>query len=128
MKFTFNFTKDTCSKLKTGICELDRLDLASDRKQNDECLKDLSRCQRIYFGLIDKTIKTLPQIMKCECGHYICSDGQHRICVAQKKKLRLDVRMLGAINENCEKCMPTSENDNTVNVIIDGIKFSIIKK
>ena len=128
LEFTFNFTKDTCSKLKTGICELDRVDLASDRKQNDEWLKDLSRCQRIYFGLIDETIKTLPQIMKCDCGHYICSDGQHRICVAQKKKLRLDVRMLGAINENCEKCMTTSESDNTVDVVIDGVKLSIIKK
>ena len=25
LEFTFNFTKDTCAKLKTGICELDEI-------------------------------------------------------------------------------------------------------
>ena len=31
IEFTFNFTKDTCPKLKTGICDLDEINLIANR-------------------------------------------------------------------------------------------------
>ena len=128
LEFTFNFTKDTCAKLKTGICELDEIDITYIRKHEDIQLRHLSRCQRIYYGLLDKTIKTIPQIMKCKCGHYVCSDGQHRICVAQRMGFKLDVIKLGDISESCEVCSPIINNKQEVtNIVFDGKKFCIIK-
>ena len=128
LEFTFNFTKDTCGKLKTGICELDEVDITQNRNPDDTQLRNLSRCQRIYFGLRDKTIRGLPpQIMKCKCGHYVCSDGQHRICVAQNKNLKLDVHIFKDIDRDCEKCMPISKSKNATEVVIGGVKFNIIK-
>ena len=96
---------------------------------DDKQLRDLSRCQRIYFGLRDKTIRVLPsQIMKCKCGHYVCSDGQHRICVAKKMGFKLDVITLGDINESCDACSPTiNDKQEVTNVTFDGEKFYIIK-
>ena len=128
LEFTFNFTKETCPKLKTGICDLEEIELILDKKIDEKHLRNLSRCQRIYFGLRDKTIRVLPpQIMKCKCGHYVCSDGQHRICVAQNKNLKLDVHIFQDIDRDCEKCMPIPENKNATEVVIGGVKFNIIK-
>ena len=128
LEFTFNFTKDTCPKLKTGVCDLEEIDLILDKKITDKQLRSLSRCQRIYFGIRDKTFRVLPpQIMKCKCGHYVCSDGQHRVCVAQNKNLKLDVYMFKEIDEDCEKCMTIPENKNVTEVVVGGVKFNIIK-
>ncbi len=66
--------------------------------------------------------------MKCKCGHYVCSDGQHRICVAQRMGFKLDVIKLGDISENCEVCSPIINNKQEVtNIVFDGKKFCIIK-
>lgn len=131
IEFTFNFTTDTCPKLKTGFCNLDAINLIKNIKIDDKQLRTLSRCQRIYFGLRDETIRVLPpQIMKCKCGHYICSDGQHRICVAQRMNLTLDVIALGDIDGNCEKCTPVCQNIQMVeaDLFSNGIKLNIVKK
>ena len=125
--FTFNFTKDTCSELRTGICELDEIDITHNRKLEDSQLRHLSRCQRIYYGLLDKKIKTMPQIMKCKCRHYICIDGQHRICVAQKMKLRLGVFLLGDVDENCEKCTPVQAKEDVVELVIECRNLTLSK-
>ena len=111
LEFTFSFTKD----------------LILDKKITDKHLRSLSRCQRIYFGIRDKTFRVLPpQIVRCECGHYICIDGQHRICVAQNKNLKLDVHMFKEVDGDCEKCMPIPIKENTEMMTINGIKFNII--
>lgn len=128
-EFTFNFTEDTCPKLKTGVCDLEEIELILDKKIDEKHLRNLSRCQRIYFGLRDKTIRVLPpQIMKCKCGHYVCSDGQHRICIAKKMGFKLDVITLGDVSESCEACSPTINYEREVtNIVFDGKKFCIIE-
>ena len=101
-EFKFNFTKGTCAKLNTGICELQ--DFYTDDDKGDD-LK-YTRCQNILIGLMSgkiNSIKMIPYIHKCTCGHWVCTDGQHRICVAQKRSLTLKVEREDC-NEECPDC------------------------
>ena len=105
-EFKFNFTKDTCAQLNTGICDLQ--DFYTDDKKGDD-LK-YTRCQNILIGLMSgkiNSIKMIPYIHRCTCGHWECTDGQHRICVAQKRSLTLKVE-----REDCDaECSECYQND-----------------
>lgn len=104
--FCFNFPGETCYKNVHGICALDKYKKELEQYDYDyyggDCHKYPS-CVNIYFGLRDKSIRhSMPFIYQFECGHYICGDGQHRICVAQKMNLLLDVEYYTEVNEG--KC------------------------
>ena len=101
-EFKFNFTKGTCAKLNTGICDLQ--DFHTDDNKGDD-LK-YTRCQNILIGLMNgkiNSVKMIPYIHRCTCGHWVCTDGQHRICVAQTRGLTLKVEREDC-NEECPDC------------------------
>lgn len=91
--FDFNFTSNTCNKLDTGICALEMFQKDMNSDYYDYCKReDFDLCIRAYLGLKYKiTIGNLPILMMFKCGHYGFVDGQHRICVAQKMKMLLDI-------------------------------------
>lgn len=109
-KFSFNFTKDTCSYIGKSICALENVPSEQDYKNYDFRYDKYKypRCVSIYFGLKKGTInniRMLPCIIKHSCGHFSCNDGQHRICVAQKFGFKLDVCYYENLDELCPDCM-----------------------
>lgn len=116
-EFKFNFTKHTCAQINTGICELENFH-PDDTKGND--LK-YTRCQNIFLGLMDGAInsaKMLPYIHKFACGHWACTDGQHRICVAQKMGLTLKVEREDC-NSECPECYRHHDSSKVEVIEID---------
>ncbi len=105
--FDFNFTHNTCHELAANICALEAFkdDLNSD--YFEYCKReDFDLCIRAYIGLKNHiTISNLPLLLQHKCGHYGFVDGQHRICVAIKKHLLLDINFHTNIEDYiCDKC------------------------
>lgn len=121
-EFKFNFTKHTCTQLSTGICELQ--DFHTDDNKGDD-LK-YTRCQNILIGLMSgkiNSIKMIPYIHRCACGHWACTDGQHRICVAQKRGLTLKVEREDS-NEECPDCYQYDIDQEVEKIEISSMKSS----
>lgn len=106
-EFKFRFTEDTCAQIRTGICQLQGFDSDAVVASHSE----YPRCQKILLGLINGTIKDVPCIYKCKCGHWMCVDGQHRICIAQKRGMTLKVE-IEKCDEYCMVCQPSIHNVN----------------
>lgn len=118
--FKFNFTEDTCEKCKTGICVLDSR--ADELQQDDyDFGRDKNRypkCINIFYGITSDAINernSLPLIHEFSCGHFECSEGQHRICVAQRKNLQLDV-VRSDLSEPCSECVEIKKDCPGINI------------
>lgn len=94
-EFKYNFTKDTCYEKATGVCILDEWKHKLSITNFD--IKDFRKypkCVSLYFCLKNKiNVSNIPLISRCECGNYVCIDGQHRTCIAKKTNLRIDVEV-----------------------------------
>lgn len=73
--FVYNFTKDTCNRLRTGICSLDEYSNELNRTDYsyDIFKKVYPKCVSMYYAIINGMIFDLPPLYyKCKCGHYMC--------------------------------------------------------
>ncbi len=105
----FNFTKDTCNKINTGICPLDTYKDQLNRNDYDFSLfrKEYPKCVSMYYAMKNnKIVALLPRIHKFKCGHYMCDDGQHRICIAIRMGLTLTVEYVNdyVVDDDCWDC------------------------
>lgn len=107
-QFDFSFTKDTCCKLLTGICALEayKKDLDCTDYHKYCAKKNIDQCVRAYLSLKSSiTIGSFPLLNIHKCGHYGFTDGQHRICVALKMNMKLDIKFHKTIEDNiCDTC------------------------
>lgn len=109
--------EDFCYKNKNGICSLDLTDEEVkniNRKFDKEDYRyyqenSVSYCREIYESLMKDGQKHLVYLNKGTCGHYTFTDGQHRICIAARKGLKLDVQLHIDSEYPCWICMQESK-------------------
>ena len=106
--FDFDFSYDECDEIKYGVCPLVKYQSILVRNDFDfETERDkFPLCISIFFGLRDNTFRReAPELVLFDCGHYEFSDGRHRICVAQKTDLKLNVNieLAGGFCDKCRK-------------------------
>jgi hypothetical protein len=104
--FDFSFNKNECEEIEYGICPLKKYEAILNRKDFDfESERyQFPLCICIFFGLRDKTFKRLPpQLVLFDCGHYGFIDGRHRVCVAQRRGLKLEVTV-EKVSSFCDNC------------------------
>lgn len=89
--------EDFCYKNKNGICSLD---LTEEDVKNIGIEEDIysyenkvNYCRDIYKSLIREGQKQLVYLNQGTCGHYTFTDGQHRVCIAARKGLKLNVQV-----------------------------------
>lgn len=129
-EFDFNFEKGTCYKLASGVCALEAFFKDLDCPDYYEyCSRDhFDRCVRAYLSLKNNiTIGNLPILHLHKCGHYGFTDGRHRICVALKKNMLIDIEFhKSIIDDVCEKCLPVNTPDKLFD--IEHIQIPVVKE
>lgn len=114
--------QDFCYKNKNGICSLDlteeevkNINKNVDGEDYIYCQKNsVNYCRDIYKSLIKDGQKKLVYLNQKKCGHYTFTDGQHRLCIAARKGLKLDVQLYVDIKYPCRICI--EENNITKNI------------
>jgi hypothetical protein len=103
MPFLFEMGRTECHQKLTGICSLDRKSPDKSHDIGDEC--DYDYCPRMLRSL-KKDGQIFPvRIIRWRCGHFGFHDGQHRVCIAKRKGLKLDAVISWPIpDEDCEMC------------------------
>lgn len=129
LTFNLNLSKGECHLIKSGRCSLEKPTVK--RKARKE--SDIGYCQQLYADLVTNGQREPIIVGKASgCGHYDFCDGQHRVCIAQRRELEL----LAEVEKEaglCTKCSPprTSpdkpETDVKVIVIDDSDTFKIGK-
>lgn len=87
-----DFDKYTCFKYKEGRCSLDCLAESTD---DDPCLPryDINYCVNIFKSIKERGFIESPSLLitKYSCGHYVCDDGRHRICICGRKDIPIKI-------------------------------------
>ncbi len=114
-EFVYNFTKDTCHKILTGTCVLDEWkDRLSELSFGKKDFKKYPHCVSLYFCLLKKIrLSNFPWILRCKCGHYECTDGQHRTCIAKRMNILIDVEFFKDMSDYCLDCQKLKKVDTT---------------
>ena len=89
MEFHYQYPLDdyTCYRLHTGTCSLDLpCDDSVVASNKHPYYQQEKACQSLLVCL-ERGDAPPVEIVKYECGHYSFIDGQHRVCIAQKKDL-----------------------------------------
>jgi hypothetical protein len=107
MTFLFELNNTECHQKLTGICSLERKHPDRTQDLGDECDYDycpsLLRSLRRYGPNRYGNLFTVT-IINYRCGHYGFNDGQHRVCIAKKKRLKLPAIIVKLPDEDCELC------------------------
>jgi len=104
MTFLFHLSDKECHQKHTGICSLERRQPDRTQDIGDEC--DYDYCPKLLKAIKQNhpRVYILPiELANYSCGHYAFNDGQHRICIAKKKKLRVPA-LIENLNEECDFC------------------------
>lgn len=91
MEFHYQYPLDayTCYHLHTGTCSLDLpFNDAVEAPNRNPYYQQETACQSLCVSL--KQGDTPPvEIIKHDCGHFSFTDGQHRVCIAQRQDLEI---------------------------------------
>lgn len=102
MTLVFELSEKECHLKFTGKCSLDRFfPYRSTDNGNDS---DYEHCRKIFKSLKKHGQRFDIEIIKYRCGHYAFNDGQHRVCIAKRKDLRLKAFITTVYNEDCDIC------------------------
>lgn len=116
MDFLFEFDEYSCYKERTNKCSLDE-PFDENFEDDKDCIyhyRKRKACQSFYLaikedpatGIRTETIR----ITKHKCGHYTITGGQHRICIAQRRGLLLEVEPIETNSYVCGKCATKKSN------------------
>jgi hypothetical protein len=98
--FVYRLTDGECHKELTGTCSLDKKTGKGDNGESG-----VAYCQRLYRSLVQDKQFFPVYIVKATCGHFEFSDGQHRVCIAQRTGLKLKA-VVEDMPEPCRICKP----------------------
>ena len=122
-------TEDFCYKNRHGICSLD---LTEDKVRSIPTEEypgedDVNYCRDIYKSIIKNGQKQTVYINSNKCGHYTFTDGQHRVCIASKKGLKLRAAV-NQSNEICHVCYRENKIQNSIKNVEDMVKRTTPRK
>ncbi|SFR78104.1 hypothetical protein [Anaeromicropila populeti] len=105
--FYYNFTKDTCEKLRTGKCNIEEIFQYKDDLEEFEKRCDGFKCSNLALSLLKNGFVhhqgTGILIFKHSCGHYSCNNGQHRTCLAAKLDIPVKAELM-ELEDPCVAC------------------------
>lgn len=103
MTFLFEMGPGECHQKLTGACSLERRQPDRSHDIGDEC--DYDVCPNLLKSMRKIGLHSMMQIdiIKCRCGHYEFNDGQHRICIAQRKGIKIEA-LVTTVDNVCEMC------------------------
>lgn len=105
-QFAFQFDKGECYEKLNGKCSLfeefdiNNITQASTQRNTKEY------CQKLYAAMLKKSYFVNGYIHHCGCGHFDFTDGRHRVCIAQKKELPIEIDISSGF-ELCLDCENT---------------------
>lgn len=109
MTFLFEMGRGECHQQLTGTCSLERNRPDRSRDIGDEC--DYDFCPDLLKSLreigLHSNIMHI-DIMKCRCGHYEFNDGQHCVCIAKRKVIKIEA-LVTTVDITCEMCQGRPE-------------------
>lgn len=128
-KYYFSCSEDFCYKTKHGICSLDLTDDEVSFIPPDEYPRDdnVNYCRKIYKSIINEGQKYPIYICNNKCGHYTFDDGQHRVCIASKKELKLKAEVY-QIDDLCHMCRRENKIINAISNVGKLVKETTPKK
>lgn len=129
-KYYFNYcTEDFCYKTRHGVCSLDLTEDEAKSIPTDEYPgeDDVNYCRNIYKSIIKDGQKHPVYINNNKCGHYTFDDGQHRVCIASKKGLKLRVE-IHQNNEICHVCYRENKIKNSISNVEEMVKKTTPQK
>ena len=100
--FLFELSDTECHAKLTGRCSLEKF--WPDKRLDQGEDSDFNYCRNILKSLKRHGITELVDIIKYNCGHYAFNDGQHRICIAKRKGLKLKALITTVDDESCDVC------------------------
>lgn len=121
--------EDFCYKNRHGTCSLD---LTEDKARliptGEYSMKnDVNYCRDIYKSLIEDGQKQIVYINSNKCGHYTFNDGQHRLCIASKKGLKLKTDVYQG-NEVCDVCHRENNIQSSIKLVEDMLTETTYRK
>lgn len=129
-KYYFNnANEDFCYKTRNGVCSLDlpeeevRL-IPSEEYPGED---DVNYCRNIYKSIIEKGQKYPVFLCRNKCGHYTFDDGQHRMCIAGKKGLRLRAE-ISENDSNCYVCYRENKIKESISYVEDLVRSTLPQK
>ena len=111
MLFHFGLTDGECHLKTTGVCSLDRWFPYKVKEIEGDA--NYIHCSKIFKSLVKYGQDFLIDIAKYRCGHYEFNDGQHRVCIAKRKDLKLKALITTVSDEDCDFCQKKFRNSNT---------------
>lgn len=129
--------EDFCYKNKYGVCSLDLSDeeaekidikLSSDEFYKYRSKTNVQYCRDIYKSLLNNGQRYLVYLNQGTCRHYTFTDGQHRVCIAAKMGLKLNVKLYIDSEYTCRICNQEKKIKNAICNVEDMVRKTMPRR
>lgn len=114
--FVFRLSDGECHKELTGVCSLDKAFVHSENNGEE----GIAYCQNLYKSLVESGQFNRVTLVEATCGHFEFNDGQHRVCIAQRKGLKIKADIF-KVDFPCRNCEPPKYDEAALTVDLDEI-------
>lgn len=129
-KYYFNnCTENFCYKTRHGICSFDlsEAEIRSIPTEEYSGKDNVNYCKNIYKSILKNGQQLPAYITSNKCGHYTFHDGQHRVCIASKKGVKLRAQV-NSNDDICNVCYRENKIQNSIKYVDERLKITLPRK
>ena len=129
MMFFFKLSTKDCYRRFTGKCSLDEDEKIHIEQENQCYCGKWHYCRDLHLAVLSGKVDGKEQgdnvrIREYSCGHYTITGGQHRLCLAKRKKLPIFAEVSEPSLAECPVCSEKRKKKSIINTIKQNFKKS----